>query len=185
MDGLRRGSCNWVASSKKLKSVGQLAYRLAGEETAVQKSAIFIAALFAVSASVALATPVRHAGEWEIIIDKRQPQIACFPVDETFDENTVMRPLSKIPGATCKMDSIKTVGDVTSYSLQCVIGGSVMTSSGTFTDTGPDAFTGRVQTHGGAIKMPNGQTTPIPDSDTVTVSRRVGPCKPGERQITH
>jgi hypothetical protein len=151
----------------------------------MQKSAIFFAALLAFSASAALAAPVRHAGEWETIIDKGKPMVACFPVDETFDESTVMRPLSKIPGATCKMDSMKTVGDVTSYSLQCTIGGSLMTSSGTFTVTGPDAFTGRVQTHGGAIKMPNGQTTPIPDSDTVTVSRRLGPCKPGDRQITH
>ena len=67
----------------------------------MQKSAIFVAALFAVSASVALAAPVRHAGEWETTIDKGQPLIACFPVDETLDENTLMRPLAKIPGANC------------------------------------------------------------------------------------
>lgn len=151
----------------------------------MQKSAIFIAAFFAVSASVALAAPVRHAGEWETTIDKGQPLIACFPVDETLDENTLMRPLAKIPGVSCKVDGIKTVGEVTSISMQCLIGGSTMTSSATLTATGPDAFTTRVQTHGGAIKMPNGQTTPIPDGDTVTVSRRLGPCKPGERQITH
>ena len=152
----------------------------------MQKSAIFIAALFAVSASaVVWAAPVRHAGEWETTIDKGQPLVACFPVDETLDENTLMRPLAKIPGVNCKVDSVKTVGDVTSISMQCVIGGSTMTSNATITATGPDAFTSRVQSKGGAIKMPNGQTMPIPDSDTVTVSRRLGPCKPGDRQITH
>jgi Protein of unknown function (DUF3617) len=152
----------------------------------MQKSAILIAALFALSASSAVqAAPVRHSGEWETTIDKGQSLVACFPVDETLDENTLMRPLAKIPGANCKVDGVKTVGEVTSISMQCVIGGSTMTSNATITVTGPDAFTSRVQTHGGAIKMPNGQTTPIPDGDTVTVSRRLGPCKPGERQITH
>src|ERR1700722_5840315 len=149
----------------------------------MHKSAIFIAALVAVSASVALAAPVRHAGEWETTIDKGKPLIACFPTDETLDENTLMRPLSKIPGASCKLEGVKTVGEVTSISLQCVIGGSTMTSNATITVTGPDAFMSRVQSKGGAIKLPNGQTMPVPDSDTVTVSRRLGPCKPGDRQI--
>jgi len=149
------------------------------------KPAAFVAALSAVSITAASAAPVRHAGEWETIIDKGKPLIACFPVDETFDENTMTRPLLKIPGASCKMDSLKTVGDVTSFSMQCNISGSMMTSSGTITVTGPDSFTSNVQTKGGIMKMPNGQTIPIPDSDTVTVARRLGPCKPGERQITH
>jgi hypothetical protein len=35
------------------------------------------------------------------------------------------------------------------------------------------------------MEMLNGQTIPIPDSDTATVARRLGPCKPGERQVTH
>ena len=149
------------------------------------KPAAFVAALFAVSVTAASAAPVRHAGEWETVIDKGQPRVACFPTDETLDENTLMRPLAKIPGASCKVDSIKTVGNVTSISMQCNIGGSTMTSSATITATGPDAISSRVQSHGGAIKMLNGQVMPIPDSDTVTVSRRLGPCKPGERQVTY
>jgi hypothetical protein len=186
MDGLRCRPCTWVASWKKLELNRWVTGLPPGtEETAMQKSAILFAALFAVSASVALAAPVRHAGEWETTIDKGQPLIACFPADETLDENTLMRPLAKIPGANCKVDSVKTAGDATSILIQCVIGGSTMTSSATITATGPDAFTSRVQSKGGAFKMPNGQTVPIPDSDTVTVSRRVGPCKPGDRQITH
>ena len=149
----------------------------------MQKSAIFATALFAFTASFASAATVRHAGQWETTIDKGPPMIACFPVDETLDENTLMRPLAKIPGASCKVDSVKTVGEVTSISMQCVIGGSTMISNATITSAGPDAITSRVQTKGGAIKMPNGQTMPIPDSDTVTVSRRLGPCKPGDRQM--
>jgi hypothetical protein len=149
------------------------------------KPVVFAAILFAVSVTAASAAPVRHAGEWETTIDKGKPLVACFPTDETLDENTLMRPLAKIPGANCKVDSVKTVGDVTSISMQCEIGGSTMTSSATITATGPDAITSRVQSKGGAFKMPNGQIVPIPDSDTVTVSRRLGPCKPGERQITH
>jgi hypothetical protein len=150
------------------------------------KPAISIVVLLAVAEShIAWAAPVRHAGEWETIIDKGQPLVACFSVDETLDENTMMRPLAKIPGASCKIDSAKTVGDVTSISLQCVIGGSTMSTNATITVTGPDAFTSRVQSKGGAIKMPNGQTIPIPDSDTVTVAHRLGPCKPGDRQVPH
>ena len=149
------------------------------------KPTAFAAALFAVSMTSASAAPVRHPGEWETVIDKGQPLIACFPQDETLDENTMMRPLAKIPGASCKLNNIKTVGDVTSISMECNIGGSTMTSSATITVTGPDAFTSRVQSKGGAIKMPNGQTVPIPDSETVTVARRLGPCKPGDRQIKY
>lgn len=149
------------------------------------KPTAFVAAVFAVSMTAVSAAPVRHAGEWETTIDKGQPRIACFPVDETFDENLLTRSLSKIPGTSCKVDSLKTSGDVTSYSMQCNINGSTMTSSGTITVTGPDAFTSKVHTKGGIMKMPSGQTTPIPDSDLVTVSRRLGPCKPGDRQITH
>jgi hypothetical protein len=60
-----------------------------------------------------------------------------------------------------------------------------MTSSGTITVTGPDAFTSKVHSHGGAIKMPDGKTLPMQDMDITTISRRLGPCKPGDRQITH
>lgn len=149
------------------------------------KPIAFVAIFFAASTSAAFATPLRHAGEWETVLDGGQPRVACFPNDETLDENYLMKSLSKIPGASCKVDSLKTVGDVTSYSLQCEIGGSTMTSSGTITITGPDAFASKGHSHGGMIPMPNGKTVAMPDTDTVSVSHRLGPCKPGERQITH
>ena len=44
------------------------------------------------------------------------------------------------------------------------------------TQTGPDAFTSKVHSHGGAMKMPSGQTFNMPETDIVNVSRRVGPC---------
>src|ERR1700761_2572211 len=149
------------------------------------KSATLAAVLLAASVTVVRAAPVRHAGEWETTIDKGQPLVACFPTDETFDENFMTKPMSKLPNTTCKVENLKTEGNVTSLSMHCDINGSPMNSSATITVTGPDAFATKVHTEAGVIKMPNGQTVPIPAGDTVTVARRLGPCKPGERQITH
>lgn len=171
---------HWLAVSNDIQLDA-----LAGKKTTMLKPTAFVAAVFAVSITAVSAAPVRHAGEWEIIIDKGQPQIVCFPVDETFDENLLTRSMSKVPGASCKVDGIKTVGDVSSYSMECNINGSTLTSNGTIAVTGPDAFTSKVHTKGGVIQIPNGKTVPIPESEIVTVSRRLGACKPGERQITH
>jgi hypothetical protein len=118
-------------------------------------------------------------------MDNGKPRIVCYPTDETLDQNYVTRSMSKIPDANCTVGNISTTGNVVSYSMQCMIGGSPMTSSGTITATGPDAFTSKAHSHGGVIKMPNGQTTAMPDMDIVTVTHRLGPCKPGDRQITH
>ncbi len=125
---------------------------------------------------------VRHAGEWETTIDNGKPLVLCYPADRTFDQNTVLQQMAKIPGASCIIGNMNTVDNVTSYSLQCRIGGSQMTSSGTITLTGPDSFTSKAHSHGGRIPMPNGQLTDMPDTDTVSVSHRTGPCKPGDRQ---
>lgn len=150
------------------------------------KSVTLIVVLCTVSATVAWAEPlVRHAGEWETTIDNGKPILFCYPTDVTLDQGYVMQSMSKLPGANCTMGSMKTVDNVTSYSLQCTIGGSLMTSSGTITVTGPDSVTGKAHSHGGVIKMPNGQAVAMPDMDIVNVSRRLGPCKPGDRQITH
>lgn len=96
-----------------------------------------------------------------------------------------MQSMAKLPGANCTISDFETSGAVTSYSTQCTIGGSQMTSSGTITVTGPDAFSTKAHSHGGVIKMPNGKEAAMPDIDMVTVSRRLGPCKPGDRQVTH
>jgi hypothetical protein len=93
--------------------------------------------------------------------------------------------MAKIPNANCTMSDPKTTGNVTAYSLQCTIGGSQMTSSGTMTVLGPDSYSSKVHSHGGAIKMPNGQVVAMPDTDMTVASRRIGPCKPGDRQATH
>jgi hypothetical protein len=150
------------------------------------KRVVFAVALCVAWAAAAWADPlVRHAGEWETTLDNGKPVLFCYPADETFDQNVIMRSMAKLPGASCTMGNMSTSGNVTSYSMQCTIGGSTMTSSGTITVTGPDAFTGKVHSHGGAIKMPDGKTMPMQDMDITTVSRRLGPCKPGDRQITH
>jgi hypothetical protein len=142
--------------------------------------------LCSASATTAWAEPlVRHAGEWETTIDNGKPNVICFPTDATMDQNYVMQSMSKIPGAGCTISNWSTAGNVTSYSMQCTIGGSVMTSAGTVTVTSPDAYTGKVHTHGGKIPMPNGQVVAMPDVDMVTTSHRVGPCKPGDRQALH
>ena len=125
---------------------------------------------------------VRHAGEWETTIGNGKPIVVCFPTDQTFDQDTVLKQMARIPGANCTMSNLTTTGNVTSYSLQCTIGGSQMTSTGTVTVTGPDAYTSKAHSHGGRIAMPNGQTMDMPDTDMVSVSHRTGPCKPGDRQ---
>jgi hypothetical protein len=139
--------------------------------------------LLILSSLPASAAVVRHAGEWQTIIDNGRPLIACFSSDATLDQNYVTRSMARLPGANCKVGNISTIGNVTSYTMQCTIGGSLMTSSGTIMQTGPDAFTSKAHTHGGAMKMPNGQTMAIPDNDMVTVQRRLGACKPGDHKI--
>lgn len=150
-----------------------------------KRIALIVSFLLAAEATTAYASPVRKAGEWQTVIDGGQPLVACFPDDQTLDENTITRAMAKIPGSNCKTNSFNTTGDVTTYSVECTIGGSLMTSSGTITATGPDTYTSKSHTHGGMIPMPNGKTAAMPDTDTLTVSRRLGPCKPGEREIRH
>jgi hypothetical protein len=152
------------------------------------KSIMLVAVLCAAAASAAglrasVAEPmVRHAGQWETTIGNGKPIVLCYPTDQTFDQNTVLKQMARIPGANCTMSNMTTTGNVTSYALQCTIGGSQMTSSGTITVTGPDAYTSKAHSHGGRIPTPNGQTADMPDMDMVTVSHRTGPCQPGDRQ---
>jgi hypothetical protein len=148
-----------------------------------RRIALLVPFLLAVAAATADANPVRKAGEWQTVIDGGQPLVACFPDDQTFDEKTIERTMAKLPGANCKTTSFSTTGDVTSYSLECTIGSSLMTSSGTLTATGADAFTTKEHSHGGMIPMPGGKTFAMPDADTVIVSHRLGACKPGDREI--
>jgi hypothetical protein len=150
------------------------------------KSATLVVALCAASATAAWAEPlVRHAGEWESTIGNGQSHVVCFPTDVTYDQNTILQQMSKLPGANCTFTTWSTTGNVTTYAMQCTVGGSPMTSSGTVTVTGPDAYTSTSHSHGGKIPMPNGQVMTMPDMDMTTTSRRLGPCKPGDRQVPH
>lgn len=150
------------------------------------RQAAWTATIAALCATAAIAAPVvRRAGEWQITIDNGPPRVVCFPQDATFDQNYVTKSMAKLPGTKCTIGRITTVGNATSYAMSCTINGSVMTSSGTFTQTGPDAFTSKAHSHGGMMRMPGGQSMAIPDTDMVSMSRRLGACKPGDRQITH
>jgi hypothetical protein len=145
------------------------------------RQCVCIATFFAASIVAAAAAPVRHAGEWQTIIDNGHPMISCFQHDVTMDQDNIMRTTARIPGASCKIANFGVMGNVISYSMQCVINGSDMTSSGSVTQTGPDAFTSKVHSHGGVIKIPNGKPIVIPDTDMSIASRRLGACKPGDR----
>jgi hypothetical protein len=147
---------------------------------------VLIGILYAASLAAASAEPlIQRAGEWETTVDNGKPIIRCFPADIILDRNYVMQSMSKLPGANCSISNITTAGAVTSYSMQCTVGGSQMISSGTITATGPDSFSGKAHSHGGSIKMPNGKEMALEDMDVVTVSRRLGPCKPGDPQARH
>ena len=142
------------------------------------KFCVFIGCLCVAYISSASAEPfVIHAGEWETTIDVGQPKIICRPSDASFDEEYLLRSMSQVDGVTnCKITDMSTVGNLTSYSLQCTVGGDQMISSGSITVTGPDAYTGITETHGGAMKMPTGQVLAMPDTKSTSVSRRRGPC---------
>lgn len=150
------------------------------------KRAALISTLLALSAATALAGPlVRRAGEWQTTVDNNPPRITCFTNDATLDQDYVTKTMAKIPDARCTINSINTIGNVTSYSMQCTVSGSTMTSSGTITATGPDAFTSKIHSHGGSMKLPNGQISAFPDMNLTSTSQRLGPCKPGDRKVTY
>jgi len=143
-----------------------------------------IVAIVAVAAasSAAGAGLTRQAGEWQTSIDNGPPRLICYATDATIDQAYVARSMAKLPGANCQVSNFTTVGSVTSYSMLCTVGGSQMTTTGSITVTGPDSVTGKAHSHGGMIKTPSGQSVPVPDTDIMTVSRRLGPCKPGDKQ---
>ena len=143
--------------------------------------AAFITLAAAVAWATAAGAAVEHAGEWQSIIGNGQPLTFCIPADRVVDQAYVSKSMARMPNAACTVSNFTSLGPITSYSLQCTIGGSVMTSSGTVTQTGPDSFTSKSHSHGGAIKMGNGQTMVMPDMDMTVSSHRVGPCKPGDR----
>jgi hypothetical protein len=140
-------------------------------------------AVLAVSVTLAAAAPVRHAGEWEVTVGNAPPRLVCFSKDETFDQTSLTRAIGAAPGRSCTITKLETVGDVTSFATQCTFNGTTIASAGTVTQTGPDAFTAKVHLDGGPMNLPDGRTYTMPARDIVNVSRRVGPCKPGDHQM--
>jgi hypothetical protein len=144
----------------------------------------FIVPVFLVAAAAtAWAAPVRKAGEWQTSINGGQPILTCVPNDMPMDEKSIMQSMSSVPGADCKMNKFTASGDTIDYAMECTIGGSKLTSTGTITMTDPDTFTTKSHTHGGTIPAANGQSTPLPDMDMTIAFHRTGPCKPGDQQL--
>src|ERR1700744_1264305 len=138
--------------------------------------------LAATSALPAGANPIRHAGEWQTVIDGGTPRVACVAQDQTLAQVAIARVRTRRPGASCKTPRFVAEGDTVNYALECTFRGSLITTSGTLTETGPDSFTSTDHSHGGALPLPAGRSMPMPDSDTVAVLTRLGPCKPGDSQ---
>ena len=132
-------------------------------------------AVFVASASAALADPPPQlrAGEWETRNDNGPAHRICERNDHAFDAVAVNRMLSA-GGTKCAPAEVHTSGPVTTYSSTCVIAGGRLTTHGVMTSHGPDAYTSRSQSHyeGGTMKLP--------DMDMTQVSRRLGPCQPGD-----
>jgi hypothetical protein len=146
-----------------------------------------VLAAFLGGAAAASAAPVRHAGEWETSIDGGKPLVACATHDTVFDKNSVPSAMAKVPNAKCTTTNFSKIGPLTTFSIQCEVYGAHMVSSGSMTQTGPDTFTVKSHTHvdGGALKIPNGQSIPMPDQDMTMVSHRTGACKPGDRMMSN
>jgi hypothetical protein len=142
--------------------------------------ALVIASVAAGVAVTAFANPVRHAGRWQTVIDGGKPLVFCSREDRTLDEASITKQMSQLPGASCKTTSFSATDTSATYALECTINGSKMTTSGTITMTGPDSVTAKIHSHGGAFPMADGKTVALPDTDTTTVSTRLGPCQPGD-----
>ncbi len=144
--------------------------------------AVFAVVLFAL-APAALAEPVRHAGEWQTIIDGGEPRLSCAKTDKAFDKDSVLKTMASMPEIKCQFNNWSEDGDDVTYSLQCTIQGQTLDTSGVMTKTGTDAYI--VKSHTGAFTMPipGGKPMTMPASDMVITSRRLGDCKPGDRQV--
>jgi hypothetical protein len=117
--------------------------------------------------------PRQRAGEWETQINGGMTRRACLHADLVMDQATVLRRKAMMHGAQCTMTGMHTAGPATSYDIACVINGkNHMTSHEVMTALAPDAYETRSHVH-----MDMGQ---IHDMDVVSVSRWLGPCKPGD-----
>ena len=144
--------------------------------------AALLAALFIASATTAFAAPVRRAGEWQTVTDNGEPEIACLRVDATLDQKSVRRGVARLPGVSCRMQAMTNVGRITSIAVQCTQPGvGVMTLTGTTVTTGADAFTSTMQSHADYYGPDTEKRLAVPYATMTSVSRRLGPCKPGDR----
>jgi hypothetical protein len=137
-------------------------------------NALVLVAALAGAAQTAQAATAR-AGEWETVLDGGKPNLVCLHQDRTFDAATIEK-MSQAPGLKCDFSNLHSSGAAASISAVCAVGGGRMSIETVITSTGPDSYVTRTRSHfeGGSMK--------IPDMDMTQTGRRLGDCKPGDRQ---
>ena len=125
------------------------------------------------AASPAFALPTIQAGAWANKVNDGPVRRVCQVMDRTFDPATITK-IMAIAGAPCTVGQIRTLGSITAFSNTCQIAGGTLTTFTTINSIGPDAYSTRSQSHyaGGPQAMP--------DQDDTVVSKRIGPCSPGD-----
>lgn len=125
-------------------------------------------------ATGSIAAPFYRAGEWQSRTDNGPPNLICHQSDHTLDQAALTRMFSG-PGQKCSPGQLTTIGPVTTVSVTCQMAGGSLTTSGTITAQGPDAYISRLHAH-----LTGGKMT-IPDMDITQVAKRLGACRPGDR----
>jgi Protein of unknown function (DUF3617) len=132
----------------------------------------FVAVLAVAIATPAFAAAVMHGGEWMTQNGGGRINHVCMTGDRVLDAATMSK-MFTMEGLTCSPPKVGAAGNVTTYEAVCQVGGGRETIKDTMTATGPDSYVTHTQSHfEGPMK--------IPDSDDTQVSRRLGPCKPGD-----
>ena len=128
-----------------------------------------------------------HAGSWEthatLLPQPGQPQpprdlpvhLVCRPTDRTLAE-AALTAIKSHPGTTCETPSFTQSGTGATYAIACTLNDIHIHMAGTITMQGVDEFANEMKSH---AEKTGGQTR---DIDVKSVSKRVGPCQPGEAQ---
>ena len=141
------------------------------------------AALLATAActpAAASTSIIVHAGSWETqtrianMPERSVPsRLVCWPADRALDVAAIVA-MKSHPNTTCGQPAFSQAGTTATYALNCTVGDLHIHMSGTITMRGPDAFTNHMISH---AEMAGRQPR---DMDMTSVTRRVGPCQPGE-----
>ena len=125
---------------------------------------------------------VIHAGSWETRTTVASMQggsmpvrRVCRPVDRTLDA-AALTSIKSHPNTVCDQPMFNQLGTGASYAVTCAVGDLHIHMSGTITMLGPDAFSNHMISHAEKTGSPSR------DMDMTSLTKRVGPCEPGEAQ---